>query len=234
MGNSLKRLSHAISKTCAVCDRRETNPICCSPEALPIIENAKLEGLYRAGSVIYNAGTEPQGIYTVSRGLIKLEKNSESGASHTMNFIGTGGIFGYRSLLSHQNHENSAIAVEDSEICFIPKVEVLALFKKDPEIAVRLILQISKDLQQSENKWIDQVDKGAPERIADSLLFLFEHYGPQKWTRRDIAQWAGTTPETVIRTLAQFEKEGLIDQTDGRSIKILKKEALREKSQFKF
>ncbi|MNL55757.1 transcriptional regulator FixK [compost metagenome] len=75
------------------------------------------------------------------------------------------------------------------------------------------------------------MDKGASERIAEALLFLQDHFKHQNWTRREIAQWAGTTPETVIRTLAQFEKEGLIDQSDGRSIRILLKEKLQERAQ---
>jgi len=82
----------------------------------------------------------------------------------------------------------------------------------------------------AKEKWMDQMDKGASERIAEALLFLQDHFSHQNWTRREIAQWAGTTPETVIRTLSQFEKEGLIDQTDGRSIRILSKEKLRERA----
>lgn len=78
----------------------------------------------------------------------------------------------------------------------------------------------------AEEKWVGQMDKGAPERVAEALVFLQDHFSQQQWTRREIAQWAGTTPETVIRTLAQFEKDGLIDQSDGRNIRILSKERL--------
>jgi len=69
----------------------------------------------------------------------------------------------------------------------------------------------------------------AIERIAEALLFLREHFHEKNWTRKEISEWAGTTTETVIRTLADFEEEGLINQT-GRLITILNREALLQKA----
>ena len=105
------------------------------------------------------------------------------------------------------------------------------IFACHPELAMKLLSHISKDLRVAEEKWLGQMDKGASERIAEALLFLQEHFQHQNWTRREIAQWAGTTPETVIRTLSQFEKDGLIDQSDGRSIRIVLKDKLKERAE---
>ncbi|MCK6599626.1 MAG: helix-turn-helix domain-containing protein, partial [Bdellovibrionaceae bacterium] len=63
----------------------------------------------------------------------------------------------------------------------------------------------------------------------EAILFLQDHFKDQLWTRKEIAQWAGTTPETVMRTLSQFEKEGLIDQS-GRRIIIIKRDKIQEKA----
>jgi CRP-like cAMP-binding protein len=77
------------------------------------------------------------------------------------------------------------------------------------------------------------VDKAAPERIAEAVLFLKENFADQSWTRKDIAEWAGTTPETVMRTLADFEEEGLIAQI-GRKIEVRNKRALLDRANLKF
>ncbi|MEQ1724026.1 MAG: helix-turn-helix domain-containing protein, partial [Pseudobdellovibrio sp.] len=77
--------------------------------------------------------------------------------------------------------------------------------------------------------WVDQIDKGAPARVADALLFLNENFAGTSWTRKEIAEWAGTTTETVIRTLALFEKEGLITQ-NYKNFSILSQEKLNEKA----
>lgn len=218
---------------CQVCGLRMDSVLCSSPDALTQIERARVTVHFKAGQVIFYAGNDPLGIFTIQSGLVKLEVVSPAGTAHTVRLVGPGGALGYRSLFAEEPYHASAVAVEDSELCFVPKSEIISIFKNHPQLAINLLTHISKDLRLAEEKWMDQMDKGAPERIAEALLFLQDHFQHQNWTRREIAQWAGTTPETVIRTLAQFEKEGLIDQTDGRTIRILQKDQLRERTKIR-
>lgn len=220
------------ARQCSTCDNREENLICSvAPEVVPLLERSKVISLYKAGQTIFYAGNEPLGLFTVTKGLVKLETTSQSGAAHTLRIIGPGGVLGYRSLFAAEPYHASAIALDEVEMCFIPKSDVMGIFKQFPEAAMKLLSHLSKDLRQAEEKWMDQMDKGASERIAEALLFLQSHFEHEGWTRREIAQWAGTTPETVIRTLAQFEKEGLIDQSDGRQIRIISVSKLQARSQ---
>ncbi|XGC79777.1 Crp/Fnr family transcriptional regulator [Bdellovibrio bacteriovorus] len=216
--------------SCRNCESREESLLCSIPEVMEQIENIKMRSSFKAGQIIFTAGSNPLGLFTIQTGLVKLEVVSANGSAHTLRIVGPGGALGYRSLFAQEPYHATAIAVEDCELCFISKSDIMNIFKSHPELAMRLISHISKDLRMAEEKWADQMDKGAPERIAEALLFLQDHFSHQNWTRREIAQWAGTTPETVIRTLANFEKEGLIDQTDGRSIRIVSKEKLRERA----
>lgn len=218
------------ARQCSECDNREENLICSvAPEVIPLLDTAKVISAYRSGQTIFYAGNEPLGLFTITKGLVKLETISHSGNAHTLRIIGPGGVLGYRSLFSNETYHASAIAIEDVEMCFIPKKDVMNIFKEFPEAAMKLLSHLSKDLRQAEEKWMDQMDKGAAERIAEALIFLQSHFEHNGWTRREIAQWAGTTPETVIRTLAQLEKEGLIDQSDGRQIQITNMVKLKEK-----
>ena len=92
-----------------------------------------------------------------------------------------------------------------------------------------MVNQLSIDLDRAETKWVDQIDKGAPARVADALLFLNEKFSGSSWTRKEIAEWAGTTTETVIRTLALFEKEGIISQ-NYKNFNIISIEKLNQKA----
>lgn len=206
---------------------KDESLICSHPGAIDIIDKAKVTARFKAGQTIFYAGNDPIGIFTIQKGLVKLEVTSPSGSAHTLRLMGPGAALGYRSMFANEPYHASAVAVEDCELCFISKADMMNIFSKYPEIALKLLEHISKDLRVAEEKWMGQMDKGAAERIADALLFLQDHFAHQNWTRREIAQWAGTTPETVIRTLSQFEKEGLVDQTDGRNIRILSKEKLK-------
>ena len=215
---------------CAHCATRAQNPICSSEAALELITKIRSVSRYKADQTVFYAGNSPLGIFTVQSGLIKLEVVSAKGTAHTLRLMGPGSIIGYRSLFANEPYHASAIAVEDSELCFLPKDGILHLAKSNPQVALNLMSYLAKDLRAAEEKWVYQIDKDAPERVAEALLFLQEHFAGQDWTRREIAEWAGTTPETVMRTLSQFEKNGWIS-TSGRAIQITNKEKIKEKAQ---
>lgn len=193
------------------------------------ISGFKVDGIYQPGEVIFRIGDKPTGLFSIRSGVVKLESLNESGNAHTLRLVGAGGILGYRTFFSGENYKKSAIAVDQVEVCFLPRQEVMELFNCHPELGLKLINQLTTDLDQAESKWVDQIDKGAPARIADALLFLNENFHRTSWTRKEIAEWAGTTTETVIRTLAQFEKDGLIKQ-NYKNFTILEEEKLSLKA----
>lgn len=218
------------SGDCEKCGHRSTNAICStSPDVWKLLDQVKQKSLFKAHQVIFYQDNEPLGLYTISSGLVKLEVTSEQGQNHTLRYLGAGSALGYRSLFSNEKYQASAIAIEKTEICFIPKNTVMDIFKQYPEAALKILESLSKDLRLADTKWTSQMDKDASERIAEALIFLQDHFEHQNWTRKEIAEWAGTTPETVIRTLAQFELEGYIDQSQGRAIKLINKQKLIEK-----
>lgn len=226
---NVKDCSHN-SDDCAHCTTKAQNPICSSEEALKLVTQIRTTSRYKADQTIFYAGNDPLGVFTVQSGLIKLEVISAKGTAHTLRLMGPGSIIGYRSLFANEPYHASAIAVEDSELCFLPKEGLLRLTKEHSQVALNLMSYLAKDLRAAEEKWVYQIDKEAPERVAEALLFLQQHFHGQNWTRREIAEWAGTTPETVMRTLSQFEKNGWIS-TVGRSIQITNKEKIKEKAQ---
>ena len=94
-------------------------------------------------------------------------------------------------------------------------------------------MQVSQDFRLMEQRLQRVSSHSAPERIAEALLFLRENFNEKNWTRKEIAEWASTTSETVIRTLADFEEQGLIAQK-GRAIQILDRPKLLAKSKITF
>lgn len=218
------------SSACDKCGHRSINAICStSPEIWKLLDQVKQKTIFRPHQVIFYQDNQPLGLYTISTGLVKLEFTSEQGQNHTLRYLGPGSALGYRSLFSNEPYQASAIAVEKTEICFIPKTTVMDVFSRYPAVALKVLESLAKDLGLAEAKWTSQMDKDASERIAEALIFLQDHFEHQNWTRKEIAEWAGTTPETVIRTLAQFEQEGFIDQSQGRAIKLINKQKLIDK-----
>lgn len=214
---------------CIHCESRHLNPLCSLDEVVSVLSRVKTVVSFKTDQYIFYSGNSPLGIYAIESGLVKLEVNSPKGAAHTLRLMGPGSILGYRSLFANEPYLASAMAVEDSQLCFIPKSDILKIASTQPQAALNLMSYLAKDLRLAEEKWMDQIDKEAPERVAEALVFLLDHFQDQDWTRREIAEWAGTTPETVMRALAQFEKSGWIQQ-DGRRIQIVDKNKMKEKA----
>lgn len=215
--------------SCLSCEARHSSALCSSPDVVRVIDAVKVTCHYKSGQTIFQQGQDPLGLFAIQSGLVKLEVNSLDGHAHTLRMLGPGGVVGYRSLFAREPYKANAIALEDSTLCYIPKTELFQVFVEHPEATLNFMQAICKDLRSAEEKWVDQMDKEASERIAEAILFLQDHFDDQKWTRKEIAQWAGTTPETVMRTLSQFEKEGLINQA-GRKIIILDRAGIQIKA----
>lgn len=213
------------SSNCETCPSKDQSVLCADPTAVELIDKVKVTCQFTKGQNIFLTGASPLGLFSIQSGLIKLETISENGASHTLRLHGPGDILGYRALFSNEVYKASAIAMEDAVICFIPKNEVFCLFNSHPNLMLNLIQYLSKDLGHAENKWVDQMDKAALARVAEAILFLSDQFDHSHWTRKEIADWAGTTSETVIRTLSQLEKDELI-QLNGRQIKIINRQGL--------
>jgi CRP-like cAMP-binding protein len=225
---SLKSLN--THTDCAHCEARSKSFMCStSDDVSNVIAGIKVNCTYNPGDVIFRTGENPLGLFSVRSGVAKLESLSEDGDAHTLKLVGAGGILGYRTFFRGESYKKTAIAVEKTEVCFLPRKEVLELFHCHPELGLKLVNELTTDLAHAESKWIDQIDKGAPARIADALLFLNENFKGSSWTRKEIAEWAGTTTETVIRTLAQFEKEGLIQQ-NYKNFTVLSEDRLSQKA----
>ena len=223
LDNKTKPLKSAVERAahdCATCPSKDNSILCADPGAVDIIDKVKVTCKFEKDQNIFLAGTTPLGLFSIQSGLVKLETVSEGGTSHTLRLHKPGDVLGYRALFSNQTYQATAIAIEDTVVCFIPKNEILCLFNSHPHLMLNFIQYLSKDLGTAELKWLDQMDKAALARVAEAILFLTEQFDHSPWSRKEIADWAGTTSETVIRTLSQFEKEGLI-RLDGKHIKIL-------------
>jgi len=182
---------------------------------------------YKKGQVIFFEGNHPDGLFCLKEGKVKVYKIGPTGKEQIIRFAKSGDALGYRALLVGETYSASASALEDSRICFIRKETVFELFKSNSSFSFSMLKLVSRDLEDIENKMVKLAQKPVRERLAEALLILKETYGTDKQdfvnvslSREDFASIVGTATETVIRLLADFKKENLID-TKGKKIKII-------------
>lgn len=210
---------------CLKCKEFDESHFCSlDAEALGMLNKSKSRITYKKNEVVFSEGEMPKGLYCVGFGVIKVCRIDDDGNEMISRIHKAGNILGYRALFADQPYQATAIAHEDSAVCFIPK-DIMKSLLTNPGLAMRFLTQISGELSQAENRMAAIASLPVLPRIAQALIFFKDELPHSKWTRRDIAEWVGTTPETVIRSLSLLEQQGLIEQV-GRSIHISNPEKL--------
>lgn len=188
----------------------------------------KLCNVYKKDQIIFSEGKHPAGLYWINKGKVKISKKGREGREHIIRFAKDGGIIGYRALISGEKYTASAVALENSRICFIDSDAFFKLLKLDNELLLNIMRQLAVDLRIAELKLTEMAQKPLRERTAEVLLMFKDFYGVKNdgktinvsLKREDIANIIGSATESLIRILSEFKQEKLID-LDAKEIKIL-------------
>jgi CheY-like chemotaxis protein/CRP-like cAMP-binding protein len=181
---------------------------------------------------IYSQGSYPNFLYFVSKGKIKTFKADKMGNEFITALHKEGDFFGYTDLLENSEYAESAVALEDSEICLIQKDDFYALIYNNRDVANKFIKMLSDNVSEKEERLLKLAYGSVRKRVAEALVMLQKKYqteGNKEFTmaisRDDLSDIVGASKETVIRTLTDFKDEGLI-QISGSKITIVKLDKL--------
>lgn len=186
---------------------------------------------YKKKEVIFHMGDTPQYIYFLSKGSIKTFKTHDDGKEFITNIFKGGDFFGHVPLFEQRVYADSALVLEESEICKIPKEDFLALIHKNGVVAQQFIKLLSNQVAEQEKQLLRMAYDTVRKRTAEALLQLHKNVpsSSQKagfsFTRDDLASMVGTATETVIRCLSEFKQDELIE-VNGREIVILDRQGL--------
>lgn len=181
---------------------------------------------YKKGEIIHSAGDQSDLLYIVSKGKIKIYRLSESGKEQLVRILMPGDFTGELALFKESIHESYAEAMEETTVCMITRADLRELLLKFPSISLKLLSEFSKRLETSEK----QTTRFATEKVETRIaLFLAECLDSEEGSRelvlpmskKDLASYLGTTPETFSRKLADLEAAGYIKQKALRTIEVL-------------
>jgi len=167
---------------------------------------------YNKGHILYLEDHYPRQIFHIEKGKIKTFKTNEDGKELITGIHSVGDFLGYRALIEDQSYTESAIVLEACELSTVSKKDFHHLLFNDRDVASLFIKMLAKNLTEQESRLIQLAYNSVRRRLADTLLMLHQKYEgqPIDLSREDLANLAGTTKESVIRTLSDFKAEGLI------------------------
>ena len=212
---------------CEQCIVREFSTLkALTKEELIRISGCKTSRSVKKGEIIFEEGDKLNGVYCVKDGICKMSKLSANGKDQIVKLIVKGDLLGKNSLIREESANLTAVALNDMEVCFIPKQEILNDLKKNPNFSMTVLRKMTKDLKASENIIVNMAQKSVKQRLADLLIYIHDSFGVDKdgylkivLSREDYANVVGTATESAIRILSQFKKAGYIS-TEGKQIKI--------------
>jgi CRP-like cAMP-binding protein len=203
---------------CEQCIVREFSSLkALNKDELVKLAECKTSYIIKKGEPIFEEGDAVNGIYCITTGVCKMSKLSPNGKDQIVKLVKAGELIGQRSMISDEPANLSAVALEDMEVCFIPKGEVLSMFDKNNQFSLNMMKTICGDLKEASEHMISISQKTVKERLAETLVYLEVNFGKNadgslhiQLSREELAGMIGTATESCIRLLSDFNKLGLI------------------------
>lgn len=215
--------------SCLSCATRQKSVFCrAEQESLEHIDSQKNCVTFKKGNMIFHEGGFPMGLYCINAGKVKLAQLGSEGKEQIVRFAKEGDVLGYRSLLAGDRYSATAVALEDTRVCFIPRDSFLGVVATDNKLSLEVMKQLAQDLKNAQEKITILAQKPVRERMAETLLFIKETFGYEEdgmtlsvaLSREEIANLTGTATETAIRLLSDFKHEHILELS-GKKIKVL-------------
>lgn len=195
-------------------------------EDVELLNAHQTEQIYKKGEIIFREGAYPAGIFYIISGKVKKYKLDKDGKEHIIYVANTEELLGYHAILSDDRYPDSAAAIEESRIAFIPKEDFLAALDQSSILNKRLLKTLSHEFAVLANSLSMFAQKSVRERLALQLVVLREKYKTNfkpgmpveiNMSRDDLASLVGTGRENIVRVLTEFKESGILE-TKGRKI----------------
>ena len=207
-----------------------------------------LDGIYKTktrrtfakNEIIFREQDIVNSVYFIISGKVKRIETDSYGKEFLNDIHCEGDFFGYLNLFfgKDNKHKRTAIALEPTEVALIPKKDFQTLINQDRNVAYTFIKILSGNVLDKEQRLLQLAYASVRERVAGILVKFLEDEKAKKKdvnllkiSRDDLANIVGTSKETLIRTLSDFKKEGII-KTDRAEIFIKNEKALRKIIEF--
>ena len=179
------------------------------------------------GSYLFHEGDPSSGFYVVQTGAINIHRVNAIGKEQVIHVFRAGESFAEGTLATDKGYPADARAVEESQVMLVQKTGMLALLRRQPELALRMLGSMSAHLRILVAQLEDLTLKDVETRLANWLLKRCPDPASAKptkieltMTKRVLASELGTVSETFSRTLAKFREQGLLE-VKGRMVTVL-------------
>jgi CRP/FNR family cyclic AMP-dependent transcriptional regulator len=207
------------NESCQSCKQRSRFFCQLSAPALMDFNTLKSSAIYPAGAVLFIEKQDPRGVFVLCAGQVKLSISSSEGKTLILRIAKPGEILGLMATMSNTPYEVTAETLHPCQVAFVRREDFLRFLAKHPEAYQGVVKQLSTLYSGAcEQLRTVGLSASASEKLARLLLnWSSETQGPKQCapvrlplTHEEIAEFIGSTRETVTRTLSDFKSRQLV------------------------
>src|SRR5690606_11867625 len=226
-----------ITNLCTTCSMGQF----CLPLGLTAEDAKRIDMLVKErirlekGQSLFTIGDPFSSVYSIRFGSLTTLFVLPDGRQQITGFHLPGDLVGLDSVVNHA-HTSNVRALEDTEVCVIPAMELISLSRELPSLHVQFTRLMSQEISNDHRKLLMIGSLRAEERLAMFLLDLSERLSVRgysstefvlRMSREEIGSYLGMKLETVSRLFSRFAKAGLV-RIQQKQVKIIDMDGLRQ------
>lgn len=195
-----------------------------------IMENINIVE-YNRRDIILKQNSRTSHILYLSSGLVKVSRELRKGKNLILKLQNHGDFIGLSSILGGESYDFTVSAIENCTAVYIDVNVFTTILEKNGALCIEICRRISKNTIFNVNRLSGLLYKQLPGRIADLILYFSEniyhsHTFKFPLTRQELAELCGTTKESLIRTLSEFNHDRIIEM-ERSNVKIISFDVLK-------
>ncbi|HVB86142.1 MAG TPA: Crp/Fnr family transcriptional regulator [Candidatus Dormibacteraeota bacterium] len=224
-----------MNDNCENCNVKGNGFFCkLSPAATKHFNTIKSTSAYPDGAVLFLEQQASHGVFVLCQGEVKLSISSSEGKTLILRIAKPGEILGLTAVLGNRPYEVSAETLRPSQIAFVRHDDFVRFLTTFPEAMQGLVRQLSSNYRGAcEQLRTVALSTTVQEKLAKLLLDWSAGADSSKGsthikmplTHEEIAEFIGSSRETVTRALGDFKQRHLVT-LKGSTLTIENREAL--------
>ncbi|WP_280769281.1 Crp/Fnr family transcriptional regulator [Salipaludibacillus daqingensis] len=195
-----------------------------SPENQNLLLKNGLEINAKEGTYLFYEGDFPEHVYLIRSGKVRLSKMTSEGKEFSVHLKQRDELVGEVGLFNEMSISVTAEVVDNATLIRFDRHTLEALFRQNGEIAVAFMKWFARHTQSTQAKFRDLILCGKTGALYSTLIRFSNSYGISKeegilinvhLTNQDIANYIGTTRESVNRMLNDLKKSGILSMDHG-------------------
>jgi len=181
--------------------------------------------VFEKGELIYREGQFCNNVYLIYKGNVKSFRTDEFGKELILNIFKDDDFFGFSIASENMPNYEATMAMAKTEVVYISKAIVVDILEANHNLYLQILKFINENLAEVKEQLMEMAYGSIRRKTAKTIIkfankMAFKPSDNINISRRDLASVAGVATESLIRTLTNFKKEGILE-IEGRNIRIL-------------